>query len=256
MPDCLFSDNIANSREHLWPDWVHKKKDFGPLKSTRDSQDIIIPDPEITVRVVCKHCNNGWMSDLEVAAKPVIGCMFDDVSLNLDRNQQKLVAAWCMKTAIITDATRSRTKSIRFYTEDECADMRRGLTIPPKTRIWIGRIETSHLASSGTDYERLTADGTRISIDSVVTLIVGHFVTQVITTHLLPEFANQEIPDGEPKGGDWSNDLVQIWPIQKEWVTWPPRDSFTNGGRYGVGYLMDRWRIGKRVNQVLPAPSI
>jgi hypothetical protein len=50
---CLFCANPANSREHLWPQWVHERKDFGPLKHKRGATDTVIPDPRVTVKAVC-----------------------------------------------------------------------------------------------------------------------------------------------------------------------------------------------------------
>jgi hypothetical protein len=58
---------------------MHEKKDFGPLRVKRgDREEIIVPDPEQTVRTVCSVCNNGWMHNLEDANIPLIGKMFDD----------------------------------------------------------------------------------------------------------------------------------------------------------------------------------
>jgi hypothetical protein len=83
---------------------------------------------------------------------------------------------------------------------------------------------------------------------TITTLVTGHFVTQIITERPYPKFADLEIPDSQPKGGNWGDYLVQIWPIQHEWITSPPKDSFTNGGPNGIAYLTDRWRIGTPVD--------
>jgi hypothetical protein len=93
MPLCLFCPEAANSLEHLWPKWVHERRDFGPLKHKRGTTDIIIPNPQITVKAVCRPCNNGWMSKLELISIPLIGSMMQNVSIQLDRGQQTTVAA-------------------------------------------------------------------------------------------------------------------------------------------------------------------
>jgi hypothetical protein len=81
MPElCLFCDSSSGSREHLWPKWIHERVDFGPLKMDRyKSAQIIIPDPQITVKTVCEKCNNGWMSDLETKSIPLVGGMLNDL---------------------------------------------------------------------------------------------------------------------------------------------------------------------------------
>ena len=89
---CIFCDNNSGSREHLWPKWIHQRHDFGPLKMDRYNQSqIIIPNPEITVKTVCGQCNNGWMSDLEAANIPIIGSMLNDLSITLDQDMQRKV---------------------------------------------------------------------------------------------------------------------------------------------------------------------
>jgi hypothetical protein len=82
---CIFCDNNSGSREHLWPLWIHERKDFEPLKSKRGDLEILIPNPKLVVKAVCKKCNNGWMSDLEGVSIPLIGSMMQNVSIQLDR---------------------------------------------------------------------------------------------------------------------------------------------------------------------------
>jgi hypothetical protein len=217
MPNCLFCDNNADSLGHVWPKWIHDRKDFGPVKSTReDGQDRIIHNPEVTVRSVCEKCNNGWMSQLEGANIALVGNMFNDISVTMDRSQQELIAAWFMKTAMITISTR-RSSNNRFYTKPECVGMAAKRKIPANTRIWLGRIETSHIMISGTDFGRFTsADMVMVAKDSIVTFSVGHLVGQVKTSHITLGFEDKVVPDGPPRGGDWGNDLIQIWPIRPD----------------------------------------
>ena len=254
MPICLFCSNTANSREHLWPQWVHERRNFGPLKHKRGAIDTIIPDPKVTVKAVCKTCNNGWMSRLEAANIPLVGSMMQGLSIRLDREQQQVVAAWAMKMAFLTDWTRIGGKTARFYRRVECDAFAKNLTAPPRTRIWTGHITSSHLSTDGHDLALMSrAGGTRLGTSTAVTFVVGHFVAQVVTDHLSPEYTNEAAPDSQPKSGGWANKLIQIWPVEKEWVMWPPKASFTNGGPQGYAYLMNRWRIGEQVDQIVPA---
>jgi hypothetical protein len=109
---CLFCDNDSGSKEHLWPKWIHERKDFGPLNfQLGGSANKIIPDPEIKVKTVCRVCNNGWMSTLEADNIPTIGGMLQDISMPLDEAQQKSVAAWSIKTAMVSDSMKGRSGS-------------------------------------------------------------------------------------------------------------------------------------------------
>lgn len=48
MPElCLFCDNDSGSREHLWPKWIHERKDIGPLRlQVGNSAEKVVPNPE------------------------------------------------------------------------------------------------------------------------------------------------------------------------------------------------------------------
>ena len=244
---CLFCDNNSGSREHLWPKWMHEKKNFGPIKIMRgDKQQIIVPDPEQKVQTVCGICNNGWMSDLESASIPIIGKMFDDEAIILDRSQQELVAAWGSKTAMVLDSTRPRADENRGYQKAECVAMREHLIIPDRTRIWIGRLDSSHLNATGTDFS-IVDKADRIGTGIGGTIVAGHFAVQVVTQHIEP---GKDAPDMQSKPGNWNETLIQIWPIQQDTVSWPPRASFTNGGPAGIAYLLDRWRMGEKVEKI------
>lgn len=249
---CIFCDNNSGSREHLWPKWIHERKDFGPLKMERGkSGKVIIPHPQITVKTVCRSCNNGWMSDLESENIPIIGNTLQDIAVPLDQAQQTTVGAWAMKTAMMSDSTKGRLAPNRFYKRGECVNMRLTREIPARTLIWIGRIDSMHLADVGTDFTLAGLDKKRIAMGSVSTIVAGHFVTQVVTVHI--EKHGTEISALSCKMGNWDESLIQIWPIKKPTVHWPPPLGFANGGPRGIAYLMDRWRIGDGVDQITPA---
>ncbi len=248
---CIFCDNNSGSREHLWPKWIHERKDFGPLRIQRgNAPSIIVPDPEQKVKTVCGTCNNGWMSDLESENIPLIGCMFQALSTPLTEARQHSVAAWAVKTAMVGESTKGRNAPNLFYEKNERVNLRVHRTIPDRTRIWIGTISTLHLGWFGTDFTILVNGQTRIGMGSVATIVVGHFAVQVVTMHINPDFADKGIPDVQPKPDDWYNTLIQIWPKERATVMWPPKVTFTNGGPVGIAYLMDRWRIGGQAAKV------
>src|SRR5213593_3811716 len=79
--ECIFcgsSDELT--REHIWSDWVRKlvpsdKPEmhfhrFGPIGSEQERSYPKRPY-RWRLRVVCKTCNNGWMSRIDDAAKPI-----------------------------------------------------------------------------------------------------------------------------------------------------------------------------------------
>lgn len=247
---CIFCDNNAGSSEHLWPNWIHKQKDFGPLRIQRgNASPKIVRDPQQKVKTVCSKCNNGWMSELENESIPLVGEMFKDRPKQLTESQQHSVAAWAVKTAMVSESTKGRNAPNSFYEKDERVKLREHRTIPDRTRIWIGAISGSHLGAFGTDFTILANGQARIGMGSA-TIVVGHFVVQVVTTHINRDFAAKDILDVQPKGGCWYSKLIQLWPKEHDTVRWPPKVKFTNGGPSGIAHLMDRWRVGDRVAKV------
>ena len=52
--------------------------------------------------MVCAKCNNGWLSELEGAAKPIIAPLIRGEARCLPYEDQALIAAWTCKTALVS----------------------------------------------------------------------------------------------------------------------------------------------------------
>jgi len=189
------------------------------------------------------------MSALESENIPHMKPMILDTPIILDEAQQRSVAAWGVKTAMVSDSMKGRNAPNRFYEKAECVALRESRTIPELTRIWIGRVdEFNHLWDAGTDVSLMGSDGTRTGTASVHSFVAGHFVIQIVSGHRMAGYeGNIQIPC---KIGDWDSMLIPIWPVQEPTVSWPPKVSFTNGGPLGIAYLQDRWRLGGIVKMV------
>jgi hypothetical protein len=246
-PDCLFCDNPAGSWEHLWAAWIHERKDFGPLKVTiGNSPQEIRDDPEQRIDTVCAKCNNGWMSAIENKNKPVIACMFEDLTIPLDCQQQTLLSNWAVKTAMVLDSMKNTESNPRFYLKFDYVTFRERRIIPNRVCVWIGRYSVSGLGAYGTDVAIAFPDQAKIGIGTATTIVTGHLAVQVFAMRLKPEHSQNKL-EIQPKAGDWDNMLVPIWPIARESVTWPPKVTFTTSGERSLAALMDRWRIGQLV---------
>lgn len=111
--NCIFCGSSDLTEEHIVADWVHRafarsRKPRSDLSGTFiDHQSIRLStsDPISTAKVVCRRCNNEWMSSIDneaaTALKPLIQGQ-TDVSLNPDA--QSAVSAWIFKSALIFDA--------------------------------------------------------------------------------------------------------------------------------------------------------
>jgi hypothetical protein len=252
-PSCIFCDNESGSEEHIWPAWLHRRRDFGPLRVQEGTgPEEVVDDPQRTINTVCHTCNNTWMSQLEQKNIPTLGTMVDNKPLMIDPGRQRLLREWSVKTAMINDSVKARHGNENFYTREERVKMRESRAIPDRTQVWIGQLDGSHLGIHGTDFTITRGGKTRLGEGSVTTIYMGYFVTQILTVHLRPEFTHLDIPVS-PKPGDWSRKLIETWPTAKKKVFWPPAAPFTNGGIDGIAYLMDRWRMGEKVAAISAA---
>ena len=252
MPVCIFCTNEAGSEEHLWGAWIHRRIKMGPIRAQEGSRPASINDnPEMTIDTVCHTCNNTWMSRLEAKNIPTVGAMLKNEPTAIDPGRQRVLTEWAVKTAMIMDSIKPRNGNENFYTREERVAMRERQELPSRTQIWIGALTEQHLGAFGTDFGIVGGDGeTRVGIGISTTVVVGHFIVQVATTHILPQYANLYFPDLTSKPGDWANMLIELYPRSEKKIELPPKICFTNGGPKGIAYLMDRWRIGVRVDRI------
>lgn len=110
---CLFCDGTDMTEEHLIADWAHRafarkrKPDsslrgafVGPGRLRLDDGDATA-----TAKVICRECNNQWLSQIDNdAAKVLRPLIRGEREVALDRAAQDAVAAWIYKTALIFDA--------------------------------------------------------------------------------------------------------------------------------------------------------
>jgi hypothetical protein len=250
MANCIFCDKPAGSKEHVWPQWILTRKDLGAFRMQRgDGPDIVLNKTALVTRSVCRTCNNGWMSDLEVDVQPILTPIFDDKPVSLDPNQQHLTSTWVTKMAFLLESTKGRNARNAFYTKDEGIALRESRQTPQISNIWIGRLDGVHRAISGTDFTRQSDIGVIRGI--VTTLTNEHFVAQIVSLHLEKTPSAPTIIPLEENPGEWNKALTLIWPPEPTTLTWPPTASFTNGGPRGYAYLLERWKVGDKVSEII-----
>src|SRR5437667_2935656 len=113
---CVFCGSSLNlTKEHGWPQWIDGFLPPRLINQTRIADDFV---PESrgrrktvsgnTVGLVCDDCNNGWMSRLESAAKPLIGPMMQGCGSVLDEAAQRVIATWVVKTYLVLTASNQK----------------------------------------------------------------------------------------------------------------------------------------------------
>lgn len=148
---CIFCNSFRISDEHFWPEWCHHLFERGVNDSYRQFQEDTIPGRRprkrhdrtrggniVTkaIRCVCKPCNNGWMSQLESAAKPILAPMIEGKSRTLDADQRRTLASWVALKVMVSEHDKPR---MALTPDHDRLVFYEALGIPRYYRIRIGR---------------------------------------------------------------------------------------------------------------------
>jgi hypothetical protein len=119
---CVFCGTGPTTVEHVCAQWL---RDALPLDGpgrfrTLDPEGRLLWEQgtfDIEARVACGPCNNGWMSDLEARCGPLLAdAMLFGASLTLMPDEQRTVALWAIKTAVVLEAHR-KERTFRYLPE-------------------------------------------------------------------------------------------------------------------------------------------
>jgi hypothetical protein len=111
---CIFCGGAEMTEEHLMADWAHRafartRKPTNQLRAMWQAPSqlaISADDPVPTAKVICRPCNNEWISSVDGDASRVLKPLVrGDREVALDSNGQAAAAAWIYKTALIFDAS-------------------------------------------------------------------------------------------------------------------------------------------------------
>ena len=229
MRKCLFCDNDADTREHVWSQWILERvwqpKRNPTMYGIAGKRDLHWsgPRPELRIRCVCGGCNHGWMSNLESAAIPLISPLIHDISVPLDATQQWIIAIWVVKTAMVMEAVGHKYS---FFTASEREQIRASRILPGYTNIFLARYAgINNVAFFGIDvFDQMPNPESYMTEfhGYVNTIVAGYFVAQVLSLHVPAKYG--ERPIIHPREGPWNRLELQIWGQESQKpVTWPTR---------------------------------
>lgn len=138
---CVFCGVLKQSKEHVYPKWLRKLVrthdkviTITETESGTQTRQTQVPF-DVTVNTVCKTCNTGWMHQLEDQAKPVLEPMILGEHCELEPPQQKTVALWFTKTAMMMHE-RARP-SVRAIPNEHFQEVLRDKRPPEGTAVWL-----------------------------------------------------------------------------------------------------------------------
>jgi hypothetical protein len=222
--NCIFCGGVANSHEHLLPEWlqtilpsdervVHTRDIDGVQASPWEKK----PFTERT-KVVCRKCNHGWLSRLESETKPLLTPVITRRGpCQFDLGSQWIVARWAVKTCYVFQGL--MPKPLAPMTHPLLLHMN---SMPPQqVTVWMG----SH-------YRAKQDPINSISIIKPVSLRFNNELEDLgymsflavggaaflIVGHRLGSYVECVLGEQHPS----SQMFTKIWPHSQQVVDWPP----------------------------------
>ena len=223
---CGFCESVTNkiTKEHLFGGWMTPILSTGRPALIRHAIRLEGTDPHASwespsitakVRIACRPCNSGWMSNLEASVKPVLSPMMEGQRRDLDSDSQTIITAWAIKMAMVMEFVRPRDP--RYFTSGERRSIMESAlpTSALGAHVWLGAFTgpTETLRSAFSRLSRsadIGAGGAYRMVLVLRQLVLQVFVERGSARH-----------DIYIRPGNWDECLVPIWPPTHH-VVWPP----------------------------------
>lgn len=224
------------SREHVFPEWMRELfPDMGQVDHLRSYENLVEGGPAEesrwsasiftqTVKDVCESCNNGWMSDLEVEAKPLLSGPMTDQPRGFSITEQHAIATWATKTVLVAVLAMPGGRDV--ISSEMYGWFKQQQTPLPNSIVWLGRYDgegewPTTFKLHGAGYGPI--DEPKPAYEDAV----KGFHAVFASGHLaLCVFA---IPDGPRVDGYSHEKRILIWPNVAGEVSWPPTRSLSQG---------------------------
>jgi len=172
---------------------------------------------DITANVVCKTCNEGWMSHLESqhAKRAMTHLILGNKDMTISQDQAQAIARFAFKTAVVVD--HMKRDGELFFSRTVRHHFRHTLKIPRFVQMWLCgylRMGSGNLLPWW--YEDALPDGGHLKLYTC-TYLVGHFAFQVVSG----DFVN--VPSFRPNE-TFEHLTIPFWPTLGSGEKWPPAD--------------------------------
>ena len=255
MRTCIFCEERANSKEDVWPVWLLEQ--LGRNRTTeivaemRHGTHVWRGGAGVTVKRVCRTCNNEWMSRLEEEAQPLLSRLIGGTPVDASVGQQLTLARWSQKTAMVFDALATASGESMFFSQAERDHLRSfelgavAAPFPRFTHFWLAAyrgeraITSSGALLSGIGDRRTTDTRESRSIDGYTfTISAGCVVLQSVTTRVPPEHAAAATYI-HAHANRWERFAKEIWPFHGL-VTFPPSETLDDASN-SLDDFAGRW---------------
>lgn len=209
---CAFCGATDTTEEHVWPKWISRTlANYGGFVMATPNGARRLRALEVTAPT-CPKCNNRWLSVLENDVQSVLGPMIGGRERTLSIDEQRVLATWAVKTALMLDlASGTPVVPTGFYYE-----FRQRRSPLPTNVVWVGAYCGPHWAA----WARHTGLHIGIADDQPPNAFVTTFTAFRIVFQVLGHFTVGGATLRE--GRQLAAGLARIWPPSLQPVDWPP----------------------------------
>lgn len=265
---CVFCGRQGDlSKEHLWPDWLGKmyirkgdeKHTFGSRTYLDRSleRDGVYERPghlfTLKNRVVCRECNNGWMSEVENETKPILLKMIGGKKCKITEGEIKKISFW-IALKIVTAEFAEKKERLDVTPYGERRAMMEERKIPSYFNIFVATHSTGHnsawlrhswtLAFSRNGPTPPLEDRQRNS--QAISFIVGPIFFYVLHVRVLGFLPENHFNFGPMK---------KLWPSKMSFVRWPPKRPLRKIESDVIAFMAQDFTESDRVRFVPDIPN-
>lgn len=250
---CLFCGGKPISKEHLFSDWIsalvprtaerHTQfiatiQEIGskPLEAvpTKREGDIL----SRRLKVVCRKCNNEWMSGIDDRARPLLGRLILGHTHCVSQKEQGAILDWIVLKTIVGEHDDPRTAAI---SKEEAHEFYRTRKRPSNWRCWIASYNGNEW-SQGARFTHVGAGighrvqqgayvvNTRLFSVQTTTMVIGKLVVHACSTDA-PNF----LYDFQ---GVLNKKLVAMPSSSDEEIAWGPPDALDDSEIGVIAYSL------------------
>lgn len=233
---CIFCGNSPTTREHVFPQWVVSElmKDpkglprWSSFKHENGEHQWTTNKPlDITVKTVCKRCNETWMSDIESSAKIYLAPMIAGTKTPLDKDAMTIISKWMTLRALVavSDAPKNEGADQLFHLFYEYKKPM------PRWHVFTSTYEgtiPAHLEINRFTHFSFRIFGIPIKtfrpnvlVNSVVGRVIFKVVIFVYPPLVKAPLVNINIPS-------WDASVVRMFPSPPKQITWPTNTVITD----------------------------
>ncbi len=170
-------------------------------------------DPyDLTIRNVCEACNNGWMSNLQIAAKPFVEALAGGNALTPVADERTVIARWVVMTSM---SLQSLGRQL-YATQEQRSALKNG-NMPSGWRVAMGLMATAEFA--GLSISRNMLSPVQVGPGQFLPAQMSLFIIERAVFQTFSSLGDLVLPYAIDYSGIGAQAIPMqpVWPVDKPW---------------------------------------